>query len=329
MKRVSTLSFFLIWFLFFVTLFTFAPSTSAQTAESDVTVDISPSIPAPNQNVTITLTSFSLDLNKSTISWKLNGAIKNSSIGAKTFSFTAGNIGTQTTIDIAIIVNSSTRIDKKIIIEPSEVDLLWEAKDSYVPPFYKGKALPASEALIKVTAVPNGGSKNIDSKSLVYSWKRNFVSVPDESGYGKSTLSFRTSYLNQNERISLEASGVSQKYGASGDLSVTTSTPKIIFYEDSPLLGIGYNKALNNGYRLSESEATIIAEPYFFSPKNPASNDLTYTWSLNDNKITTPVQKNELVVRGGGQSGRAKVELSIESVPKLFQLAKQYFFIYL
>ena len=32
--------------------------------------------------------------------------------------------------------------------------LLWQANDSYVPPFYKGKALPGADTKIKIVAMP-------------------------------------------------------------------------------------------------------------------------------------------------------------------------------
>jgi len=55
---------------------------------------------------------------------------------------------------ISIILDSTHRIDKEIVIEPAQLDILWESTDSYVPPFYEGKALPSIESTIKVVALP-------------------------------------------------------------------------------------------------------------------------------------------------------------------------------
>ncbi len=309
-------------------IFVFKHNALAQLTNSDVSVEISPEAPGPFENVTVSLSSFAVDLNKATIQWLVNGQRKPGGTGIKSVSFSTGDIGTKTTINIVIFTSSVNKIEKTVIVEPNQIDLLWEATDSYVPPFYEGKALPASESLIKVVAFPNGGSKTIKPETLVYSWKRNFVSAQQESGYGKYYYEFRTSYFNQGENVSLEASSVNQGYRSVGQLRLTTTKPKIVFYEEKPLEGVVYQNALNEGFSIKGGEATIVSEPYFYSVNmDPLSNDLLYAWSINNKPISAPVKKNTLILRTGGQTGRAKVDLSIESIPRLFQVVKQTFFV--
>lgn len=303
----------------------FAPFfAGAQTSysESDISLSVTPTAPAPNQQVTITLTSYSVNLDKARMVWTENGQTKSTGTGIKSFMITTGDIGFSTTVSVSIIVDTSNRFDKKVVITPSAIDMLWEATDSYVPPFYEGKALPSSEATIKVTALPQAGSKD-----YVYSWKRNFTPDQASSGFSKNTFTFRTSYLNNQEDISVSVSPVSGSGGGEGKLTIVTGKPKILLYEESPLEGVLTQQALNNGYRLTNSEANIIALPFFFSALSPTAGDLNYKWSINNNAIDTPNPKNELVVRGGGAEGRAKIGLKIESVSKLFQLLEQTFFV--
>jgi hypothetical protein len=329
MNRLISISIFAIGMVF-LPFISRAQNTDLLSA-NDVSVEVSPEIPGPDQDVTITLTSYSLNLDKLYINWSVDGKGQNSGVGVKKLTFHTGAVGQTSTVEIYVIINNASRIDKKIVIQPSEIDMLWEATDSYVPPFYEGKALASSEANIKVVAIPNvkiaNGTRPAAS-TFVYNWKRNYTANQGVSGYGKNSFPFKASYLNKEEKISVQASTASGiSYGASGSLTITTSNPKIIFYEDTPSTGVNYAHALNDGFTLRDPEVSIVAEPYFFSPNNPTSSDLSYKWKINNNAIDTPATKNILVVRGGSSGGRAKVELAIESVSKLFQLANQYFFV--
>jgi hypothetical protein len=162
---------------------------------------------------------------------------------------------------------------------------------------------------------------------FVYNWKRNFVVNQSVSGFSKNSFVFKTSYLNKEESIISNISAVNGASGAEGRVTIITGKPKILFYEESPLEGTLVAKALNNGYRLTNEEANIVAEPYYFSTASAASGDLDYRWSINNNSIDTPSPKNMLVIKSAGTEGKAKVGLKIESVSKLFQLFEQSFFV--
>ena len=210
------------------------------------------------------------------------------------------------------------------MIEPSTIDLIWEAVDSYTPPFYKGKALPSSEAVIKIVGIPDmkSGGIKLSKNDLTFSWERNFSALPVFSGYAKDSFIFKTSYLNTTETISLKASSINGGLSAQKISTIRTSSPFIVFYEYSPLAGVNYKKNLGEYFSLTKDEATIVAEPYFFSPKDALSNDLDYEWKINGTRIANQYPKNTLVVRKpAGASGNAFIDLSIESKPRLFQSA--------
>ncbi len=296
---------------------------------NDVSVELSPEIPAPNQTLTISLTSYTVDLDKARMTWTQDGKIKNSGTGIKEFSVQVGDVGSTTTIDVSIVINGLNRFDKRIVVSPSEVDMLWEAVDSYVPPFYEGKALPSSEAVIKVVAIPNNKTNNTDIQTgnFVYNWKKNFAADQSASGFSKNSYVFKASYLNAEETISANAASVSGNSGGEGSVTIVTGKPKIIFYEDAAGIGPVYASALNQGYRLTNNEATVVAVPYFFSVSNPAAKDLLYRWSINNNNIDTPSPANTLVIKSAGETGQAKVGLHLESASKLFQSIDQTFFV--
>src|SRR3989344_8042891 len=162
-------------------------STVSAISPSAINVSIAPQNPAPNENVTITLSSFAANLDIVTISWIVNGKTALSGIGIKSFSTTVGGVGTEVRVAAKIMLPDG-QIDKNIILRPSVLALLWQANDSYVPPFYKGKALPSSGTEIKVVAMPEirVGATTANPKTLSYDWKKNYSNSPADSGYGKN-----------------------------------------------------------------------------------------------------------------------------------------------
>ena len=293
----------------------FAFLSYAQTQTNDIVLAINPQYPKVNQGVTASVSSYTTDLNKAKISWILNGQLSIESVGQKKFSFNVGDVGTQTTIEAQIQASDGSFINKKIVISPMDIDMLWEAQDTYVPPFYKGKALIPSQGMIKVVAMPN----SIGSEKYAYNWKQDDNSKTDSSGYGKNFYSFKNSYLETSNTV--EAS-VSDLYGnniGAGKVTVQTSFPKILFYEKDPLLGTKWEKSLDDGFTINPNGVTFVAEPYFFSPKNLSSSVLNFKWSLGSSEISTPTTPNELSIKPeNGQSGQSSVSLSIDNIKTLF-----------
>lgn len=305
----------MLFVLFFV-----APIASAQSPESFVSIDVVPRVPGPQENVTVSISSFLVDLDSAGTVWKVNGVTKLNGYGIKKFSVTTGAVGTTTTIDVQITPPSSQTFTQTVVLKPAEADILWEATDSYVPSFYRGKALPSSEGLINVVAMPN--IKNKDA-SLVYRWTRNSQPSLDGSGYGKSSYTFKTSYLNRNEKVILEIAAPDGTYQAKKDVTITAGSPQIVFYAKKPLEGTDYAHALQDNFPMKTSEITLVAEPYFFSTQSKDSTQIDYTWKLNNQTITIPGKKSELIVRKeANSSGISRIDLAIESGSKLFQLAK-------
>ena len=135
-----------------------------------------------------------------------------------------------TSFDINIIPEGASAINKMLTINPSDIDLLWEAMDSYTPPFYKGKALPSTESQIKIVAYPNtSGLSNTNQKNISYTWKNNYDTVGSASGYGKSKYIFINDNLKNTEKVSVVATGLSGSYSSEGKVDINIENPQIIF----------------------------------------------------------------------------------------------------
>jgi hypothetical protein len=318
----------------FLTLVFFAPfSLKASTlnqdegdlslTESSVIVTTTPEKPNPRESVTISLSSYSSNLDGMNISWSEDGKKKMEGIGKKTYLFTSKDAGSSTEIDIVITPLKGTSVEKKVTVVPAGVDLLWQANDSIVPPFYRGKAMPSSESQIKFVAIPlikNSDGTTAKQSELLYSWKENYDFLPNNSGYGKSSFLLTTNYLHPTETIEVSAQTRDESISTSSKIDVTTGLPKIVWYTMSPLYGPLYDNALTDSYSTNSPSTSIIAEPYFFSPKNPASTKLAYVWTINGQSIDTPSVPNTVFLqRGDASAGTASLGVTINNVSTLFQ----------
>jgi len=287
----------------------------AQIQAGDISLSINPKYPRANETVKASLSTYTTDLNKAMISWLLNGTMVISGVGKKDFSFNTGNSGIQTSIEAQIDISDGSSVNKKMIITPADIDMLWEAYDAYVPPFYKGKALAPPEGVIKVVAISNSSS----SQGLIYNWKQDDNNKPNSSGYGKNSYSFKNSYLETSNTIETTVSSLLGANVGSGKITVRPESPKIIFYKKDPILGTKWEKSLADKFTINSSGQTIVAEPYFFSPKNLNSSNLKFKWSLGGSEINTPAIKNEISIKPeAGQTGTSSIQLSINNIKTLF-----------
>ncbi len=314
--------FLLIIFTFFsvlsITHFSYA-EMEIEAQEEDIIVSVSPNNPEPYQDTTITLKSYSTDLNKANITWQKGSSILLSGIGKTAYSFKASGPNTTIIFDISIRpVNSMNIINKRISISPSEIELLWEATNSYTPPFYKGKALPAKGGFIKAVAIPNTDTIKSGKGSVSYTWKNNDEVISAASGYNKNSYIFKDNVFKDNELITVIASSVDSNYTAEKMIEVPTYMPKVVWYKRSPTDGVLYNKVINSETLFEENEMTIVAEPYFLNIKDKWEY-FSYNWKINGDLINTPLKKTELTVRPSSRGGYANISLVIEDVNSLLQ----------
>lgn len=304
--------------VFYVSQISFAEN-EIMLQESDITITTVPENPQPYDDVTINLSSYATDLNKAMIQWQNGSSIVLSGYGKASYSFKASGPNTISLIDVTITIPGSiNKVTKRIAINPSEVELIWEGVDSYTPPFYRGKSFPSPEGRIKVVAVPNTNIIKQGKGAITYTWKSDNNTVQSASGYNKDSYVFQNSELNDSENISVTAESVNGAYSATNSVEIPITAPKIIFYAKSPTEGVLYNNALGGETSFIGDEMTIVAEPYFLALEGNEGN-FTYNWKINGKSIDTPSKKTELTVHPTDRGGYATLELSMENLNTLFQ----------
>lgn len=334
MKSRSVYSYFLLFILSGVLLCTPHILVHAQLMNvipDALDISLAPQNPGPNTRVSIDIKNYSTDLDRATITWSLNGKQMQKAIGLTRFEFQTGALGTPSSIDIIVTTSAGKTIRKNITIRPSEIDLVWETS-GYTPPFYKGRSRYVNQGFVTIVAIPNMVGKNgqkLNPKNLVYKWSVDGEVQGSDSGYGKSSYSFRGSIVPNSTEISVEASSLSDGTQAKASLELDPERPEIIIYKDDPIYGVLYNKALLGNFTMTEDEATFVSVPYFFSGKTPLVPHLEYAWSMNGADISGVAKKNKVTLRRSGQNeaGNAQVNVTAENSREILQSASYDFLV--
>ena len=174
------------------------------------------------------------------------------------------------------------------IASQSEVTLTWST-NTYTPPGYLGKALPARGSIVEVAA--NIFSRNFNPQELFYDWFFDDDFQKNGSGEGEQVFKF-----NIGERISqkrtikviIKDRRGGNVIGRSSYLTLAPQEPEIVIKTSAPLLN--YSKfALN--YQVESNKKTIFAaQSYFFNISD--TNDLDYQWVLGDKKAIQTDNQN-------------------------------------
>ncbi len=291
---------------------------AASVNESDIEVIITPESPGANEPVYIRLDSNTVDLNRYPIQWTVDGAPAGGGTGQRDIEVVAGGYGTTMNI-VATISLQGITIRKEIFLSPQDITLLWEAVDSYVPPFYRGKKMPGKESLIRIYALPNFRVNNnsLALNDAIYLWTRNGNRILNIGGYGRDSIVIEQGRLRDSEEIIADVSSVSGNIQAQKTITIPMITPRIHWYTRD---NYGYRRltAIDNGLRVASGDVNLIAEPYFFSLTQGIS-DLDFDWKIGSESLYLEIgaPKHELVVTNPGTTGKTDFSVTIEN-PKTF-----------
>ncbi len=304
--------YFMVALLYMLPFLTFA-QTQAEILSEALRISISPSYPISNEEYTVTLQSFAVQ--KSTVTWFVNGKEVTANKNKDTLTQNAGNPGSKTVVTAAVTTNDGTRVEKRVTITPSRIDLHIDG-NSIVPAFYQGRELPSSGNQIDVHAIAFTGL-NTPPSNYLYLWKLNGVVQNGGAVRGNNLLSFTPS-LQKEVVVSIEVQNSAGQVLAQKSQSISISQPELYFYEQNPLRGLSPH-ALSNLYTFIADEMTIRAEGYFMSPELQGQNILR-EWKIN-NKVVTNAQTDpqEITIQKEGNRGSSKLSFHIRNLQQLLQ----------
>ncbi len=280
------------YYLLFLTL-CFLPAIAF--AQAEATLTLSPKNPNPNENVTVTLSSYSFDVNTAKISWIVNGKTISSGEGKKSITLQLGNVGQEIPLRVEALLYDGSSMVQQITITPQTVDLIYESRESYTPPFYEGRSLPAEGSVVRVVAVPTlaENGKKLSEQNISYSWYVNGEHIARASGLGKTSIEVPIDYLRGSTAVKVLARSAS---GSVAEKELTVYPHAILprLYKYDELLGTDLSQVYERRLELTE-EITLSLVPWYMSVKG-LEMTASYDWFV-DGLPVTPQEKTILSLR--------------------------------
>lgn len=279
----------------------------------DVVIAMSPRHPSPGERVRFSLSSNLLNLEYTNIVWKQNGKEIGGGTGMVEFEINTGALGVKQIIS-ADVSDKNLNAHAEAVIIPTQVDLLYDA-DSYIPPFYKGRALPSAGSRIRMQAIAQfkrADGTLVPESGIAYTWKQNDRIMNAVSGRGKSSATFDAPSLFGAHTIVVSA--VSSDGTFSGETSVVIPSvdPIVLLYEDDPLFGVMYHHALANNAVIGDSERAFIGVPHFAPIRTLSDTQISYEWRINNRKVVAdPKKQSTLTINADNSSGSARIDVGI------------------
>lgn len=295
----------------------------AQESLLNGSVTISPEYPQPFDEITVSLESYSFSTSRSFIVWKVNGKQVISGYGESKIKITLGGPGTQAFLTVGVKTPEGQDFSKSIIVTPASVQMLWEATDSYTPPFYKGKSLPPEGGAIRLVALPSlySGGKRFDSRSVAYDWTINDTYVKNSSGLGKDSYNTNLNYLENENIFKVIATTLDGSVVAETRETVVPQEIVPRLYLTNALTGTDYAHTLSKRIEITK-EANIVLEPYFISASSLSSSDISISWFLNGIPVTAQGDNFITIVPKAKSQGFGTLDITIENTKKYLQEAK-------
>ena len=289
-----------------------------------LTLSVMPRNPATGETVQVKAESLLLDLEAGELTWYVNGARNAPGAGVLETQVTVGALGSATNVRAVFLQGGIEVSSAEVTIRPTEIDLLWEA-DSYTPPFFAGRALPSAGTSLRMEALTRfrrADGTLIPPKDITFTWRRNGYVIADASGRGKYRATLASPPLFGTDIISVEARSTDGSLSGEASARIPSIEPILALYENHPLFGVLYHRALGAQNTFPEVEKSFAAVPYFADAGSPADTALIWEWSVEKNAIgNDPSRPNEITVNAEGSTGIANIDLALSHVVNLFMSA--------
>lgn len=256
---------------------------TAQILPAPVSVVASPPAPSPGDTITVTAVTPSFDSHIAYFSWVVDGRARAdlSGIGKNTITLIAGNVGSSQRVAVSVSRKTGgTGVaggEAAIIIRPAGLTLTYVA-ETFVPKWYRGKALPVSGSIVQVIAIPDVvvDGRRIPVERLMYRWglddERNVL-----AGIGEQVLRVQTSDMaGTSHEVKVRVEDEDGKVKKDGIFYIVPGKPAVAIYNSSPLGGVEFRTSQN--FTGAKGLFDFIAEPFFFPV--PSRAGLIWRWEV-------------------------------------------------
>ncbi len=239
-------------------------SAQYMTSTDPFNLTVTPQYPVPNSSVTLTALSAGIDLANATMDVSANGtSVYKGSVRAVDVPV----LGAGVLINIRVVITSNgASASQTVSVRPQDLVLITEPLAT-APPLYLGKALPPLGGSVRIVAVAgfkNGSGTALDPAKLSYAWKVDDALQANMSGIGKSAIIVATPLQYRNRSVSVVVQSQDGSLVTGASLSLAPHEPTVRIYENDPLLGIRFDRALASSYTIADAESSLYAGLYSF-----------------------------------------------------------------
>lgn len=213
------------------------------------------------------------------------------------------------------VSSAHAQVNVTIKNTPINITLVWEAS-SYVPPFYKGKALMPDGGDARIVAfLPPGVPVTSD---ISYSWRVDGSIDGDNSGVGRNSYTIESEIFGGSSLVVVEVSNTNGLIGT-GALRIPLTKPQILVYADAPLGGVLFN---DENPHVAGTELTMETYPLFFTTRRRDNANLSYVWRVNGMPATNPLgNSGRLVLRSEEAIGTTTIGVSVSNADRILESA--------
>ena len=311
-----------LWIFGFFLLFSYVPYTaSAQSftgGSPGISIASNPQFPGAYTDTIITLDDYQLNTAGATISWFVDSVEQTVFRNARSVTVTTGAIGEKSVVSVALTRTNAPALSTSITLVPTEVHIILEAH-TYVPSFYKGRALPNIGSPVRAIAIIEDGTKSAPG-TYSYTWSEENTVLFGGPLKGKYAYEF-TMPRYGTKQLSVEVTDGMGKSAGRGVVSLKATDPELHFYEQSPLRGLS-QKVVGNPLSLIGEETTIYGEPYFINAKMNQS-DASFTWKIKNVVANQEsADPNAITLQKVGESGTSQISLEVLTTRQIPELLK-------
>ena len=199
-----------------------------------------PITPEPGEEVTVKIGNFVSSLQGSEINWTVNGTPQDNFKNQSEIKIKAGAVNESVNVTARLKTLSGDSLTVASAVTARYLDIIIEPQ-TFVPEFYKGRALPSVGTKFNVTALLNGQV----SSQYVYTWRLNDSVVGNMGGRGQYTTQFEMP-LDSRPILSLDVFTLSGELYASKSIVIPSEQPFLRFYEVHNLYGLSHKSYDSN-----------------------------------------------------------------------------------
>lgn len=273
--------------------------------ENDLFLVVSPTSPAPDQNYSVEARSFQFDTSRAYFEWFKDSKKIDEGTGIVKKIFGGEKLGSQSRISVSVSTDGNF-YKSSATIGVNDIDFIINPR-TYIPPFYRGRALPTPGSIVETYAIPHIYSQGsrISAQNLIFEWKLDGKNITEQSGRGKNKLVFSLpkTRLGENE-ILIKISSLNGVISQEKTERVIMQRPEIVLYSTSSLLGksaVAVSPPASGFETKSGEEFSIVAEPFFFDLNSLLR--ATFLWLADGAKISTKQEKNPFLLELSSQPG--------------------------